>query len=810
MPIRAGQIVIDITAGTGKFVVDMEQAKAKIREFGSTGVSETKATRAAFKALEGQMFNNSRAAEQFAEKLLGVGTIAKVAFPIVGGLAFGGMLSEVGTKVHDFFKTLQDAPEKAAGQWGALTQSLHLSNAELDLTNAKLEQDIAKLEGKRHNGLAVMLEEARVAALKLGAQLDKDIQGMYKLFREQDAGFFGRLFGGADNRELEKLLGGETSYGGLNAQLRKVNEDEDRQLEAVDLKAKNAKEQIKAITDAAIAARRALLDTITKAIDPKLQEALRLSVAHKETRQVVLPTGATIPQSVDIAGSATAQGNAEVLSKAKADAAELIQHMNDVSKNSALMGRKEDLQAGSAQVKKDQEALNRLNQELVSLQDKHLEGLDKIAAEEKAEIERLTLAKSVNESTLAVVRMISEQKLRNLNVETSEKLAKQQHEQQVFFAKQVAEFDKAGEASAKAYYAPFIKYMDELSKAQGKLFAEHNKLFAQGNQQNLDHTTRMIGITGQRSGDVLGTLHKQQEAERAVILNRYNEQVAEASTETDKLSKTVKLNNAELEKGNALHRLDNQFEEQRAALRRQSVGEKLSADAYTAKTPSDIANDAIGSAEDKLADQFAKALTGQKTGFVQAFKGIAEQGIKEGYKSIMQRGLGSLAEKFGIHKGKADGYHMWVDNLPATTGAGTPPVTGAVPPAGFSNLAGIMSAGRSAFSNLMGSMSSSGATESVSSGIQYMAEGGDIYPGNVYGVAEKGEAELISPKGPGTVTPLHKLGTHNYHYSIDARGAELGVEHRVAHAIEEAHDSAVNQGVRASTEHARRTPQRSS
>jgi hypothetical protein len=49
----------------------------------------------------------------------------------------------------------------------------------------------------------------------------------------------------------------------------------------------------------------------------------------------------------------------------------------------------------------------------------------------------------------------------------------------------------------------------------------------------------------------------------------------------------------------------------------------------------------------------------------------------------------------------------------------------------------------------------------------------------------------------------------NTTYNIDARGAEIGAEHRINRAIEAAHDSAINQGIRASAEHARRTPQRS-
>ena len=49
MPSKAGQIVIDISAGTSKFVVDLEAAKGKLREFGSTGVGEHKAVAAAMK-----------------------------------------------------------------------------------------------------------------------------------------------------------------------------------------------------------------------------------------------------------------------------------------------------------------------------------------------------------------------------------------------------------------------------------------------------------------------------------------------------------------------------------------------------------------------------------------------------------------------------------------------------------------------------------------------------------------------------------------------------------------------------------------
>ena len=100
--------------------------------------------------------------------------------------------------------------------------------------------------------------------------------------------------------------------------------------------------------------------------------------------------------------------------------------------------------------------------------------------------------------------------------------------------------------------------------------------------------------------------------------------------------------------------------------------------------------------------------------------------------------------------------------------------------------------------------------ESVSSNITWMAEGGDVNPGNAYGVAEAGEFEIFQPKGPGTITPAHKLGSHTYNYHVDARGADLGVAGRVEAAIRAAHNSAVEQSVKASSERSKRSPQRSS
>lgn len=103
-----------------------------------------------------------------------------------------------------------------------------------------------------------------------------------------------------------------------------------------------------------------------------------------------------------------------------------------------------------------------------------------------------------------------------------------------------------------------------------------------------------------------------------------------------------------------------------------------------------------------------------------------------------------------------------------------------------------------------------GGGESVTSSIQFMASGGGVYPGNTYGVAEAGEFEIFQPKGPGTIALAHNLGSRTYNCHVDARGADLGVAERVEAAMRAAHNSPVEQGVKASAERTKRSPQRSS
>lgn len=199
MPASAGRIVINLSAGTSQFVLDMEKANAKMKEFGAHGVSAVQATSAGLRTLDGNFQHNLRAAERFLATTLHLGEAMKAAFPVFGAIALGGTLSLLFEKimsVHDAFVKLREAPTRIAEEFGKITQPIAIANDELALTNDRLRNDIAKLEGKPQNALAVALDEARLIADKLAQSLEKDLQEVQKLLQEEGVGALKAFFTG--------------------------------------------------------------------------------------------------------------------------------------------------------------------------------------------------------------------------------------------------------------------------------------------------------------------------------------------------------------------------------------------------------------------------------------------------------------------------------------------------------------------------------------------------------------------------------------------------------------------------------------
>ncbi len=78
----------------------------------------------AIRVLEGGMNNNVRAAERFLGTTLGLGPVLMAAFPVVGAIALGGVMSELVKKVVDFSKNAAILGRETGSGWldGAIGQ----------------------------------------------------------------------------------------------------------------------------------------------------------------------------------------------------------------------------------------------------------------------------------------------------------------------------------------------------------------------------------------------------------------------------------------------------------------------------------------------------------------------------------------------------------------------------------------------------------------------------------------------------------------------------------------------------------------
>jgi hypothetical protein len=806
MPAKAGQIVIDISAGTSKFVVDLEAAKGKLREFGSTGVGEHKAVSAAMKTLEGNFTNNRRAADAFVGMIPGMGTALKAAFPVVGAIAFAGVIGEVGKKVYDFFKEMEDGPKKIASAFRDIQGPLQLTNDTLEITNARLENDIAKLEGKHENTLKVMLLEAQQAADKLAESLEKGLGSLGKLLKEQSVGWVKEAFGQAGTGELEKI------FSTLQSAIETVTDQYSEK-----------------IAKAVKAGDKGLVKSLTE------EEASRISNLYTSAIEKVNAVQQTppklLPQSL-LVGAPVFEDTT-----ARDEAARRMQkYLQDQMKQSALetqhgelAGRKSGLEVGKEGRDRDQAELIRLTDELAKAQAARLTGLEKIDAEETAEIDHLNEIGEANKANLLVVAQIYDAKRLATYSEEMDKYDKLLGESAVKWEslglkayKAIGEFDSDAIKAGKQKLEDYSKALAKVTEPLAKLIAEQDKLA-------IEHQSRMISLAPGAAANPVATLQLQQAPERAAIAAQYSEQIALANqqlalaqqdnNQQGILLATLQKQRLEAERKLAVDRLDDELAEKQAETRQKGVKDFFREMQGQAQTAGNIFYDAMTSGLDRVSDQLAKLLTGQKTNFGKMLQGLGEEMVKESTKSLMHQGLGKLGDLiFGkkkdveAHKptgNPGDAVHVLVDNQPGAPGA---PVSAG----NFQNLAGLVGAGSSGLAGLLkglfsagGAGASSGLTEAVSSSITFMAGGGDVDPGGAYVVGEH-EPEFFSPRTAGTITPMSKMrgGGDTHNWNIDARGADLGAANRISRALEATHQSAVATAVRANAQRSWRVPQR--
>lgn len=164
-------------------------------------VSQMQATSASVRALEGNP--GIRAVERFLTTIPGVGKALMAAFPVVGALAFAGVLVDMGEKVADFAKKVREMPHAIEQGFGSLNLSQRTSIDQLDLTNDKLQNAIDKMAKKPENNLKVAFDEAKLSADRVASSIENSNSKLNELLSKNHLSGMALLFGKQGTAERE-------------------------------------------------------------------------------------------------------------------------------------------------------------------------------------------------------------------------------------------------------------------------------------------------------------------------------------------------------------------------------------------------------------------------------------------------------------------------------------------------------------------------------------------------------------------------------------------------------------------------------
>jgi hypothetical protein len=212
----SNNVTVTLVTNAANFSQGMKNAQAqldtfagKARSAGHSTVSSMQAASASIRLFEGGMTNNIRAVERFISSIPGVSKALQVAFPVVGGLAFAGLIAKLAAAVYKFIQTAKQMPRQIEDAWRGLTDAGQLANDELTKTNDSLRNQIDKLEGKHQNNLAIAIDDARIASDKLADSLQQDYEKVQQLLKANGVGI---LQGMVTDQARTAPVGGMITY----------------------------------------------------------------------------------------------------------------------------------------------------------------------------------------------------------------------------------------------------------------------------------------------------------------------------------------------------------------------------------------------------------------------------------------------------------------------------------------------------------------------------------------------------------------------------------------------------------------------
>ena len=206
-----GNVVVKLNLNSSGYSAEMAKAQRTMKAFGDSAkeaghgtVTQMQAASASIRLIEGDMTRNVRAVEKFITTIPGVGVALQAAFPVVGLLAFAGIVSKIVTEVIRAKEALAQVRNVANESFEALTEGAHKNADALRVTNDRLEAQIAIMEHKPVNNMALALDEARLRADELATSLNKDYDAFKKVIEQGQANTLNNLLGNG----VDKGLGG--------------------------------------------------------------------------------------------------------------------------------------------------------------------------------------------------------------------------------------------------------------------------------------------------------------------------------------------------------------------------------------------------------------------------------------------------------------------------------------------------------------------------------------------------------------------------------------------------------------------------